>query len=313
MGKKPSTIAAFEVGPSRLKFVEMPRNERRVLSAGVFSLAPGRWRDRAHLAAQIRSALDTTALGKVERLVASAPLAHAHLRVVEVPPGADARDHLLWDMSRYLARPPEAYAFDFQPENTVTAAGEARRYTVAAFRRDEAIALRDTLEHAAGVPLAALDVDAAAVINAFSSAYPEFLNDRAVILNANIEGTAVLRARHGGFHGASLRRDAGDSLRPSAETQERAEGLLRLARGIAESLRAGEDAWSRPEHIFLCGDLSTDEDFQELLRSLLPEGFNLLNPFRNLPGPDPADCPDPYPGAPLTAATGLALRLAGEG
>src|SRR5690606_22164110 len=46
MGKTPATIAAFDVGPAYLKFVEMPLDERRVIAAGIFPFAPGRWLDR---------------------------------------------------------------------------------------------------------------------------------------------------------------------------------------------------------------------------------------------------------------------------
>jgi hypothetical protein len=113
-------------------------------------------------------------------------------------------------------------------------------------------------------------------------------------------------------------RDTGDSLRPGADAQERAEGLLRCVRGIAAALRNAEEGWEAPDHVLLCGELAVNADFRELLRTHLPTGstgstgFALLNPFRNLPGPNPDEHPGVYPGAPLAAATGLALRLAEE-
>jgi Tfp pilus assembly PilM family ATPase len=330
MGKKPLkpfTIAAFDIGPSSLKFVEMLRDERRVLTAGVFPLAPGRWRDHGHLSAQIRSAIDTTAEGQITRLIASVPLGNAHLRVVSVPDGdpAGVRDDVVWDMAHYLARPLELYALDVAPlpapsSGSPTAAAPAldddvtrvTRVLVGAFRRDEALALRDTLESATGLSLAALDVDGAAIINAFSFNYPEHAANRAVLIQANENATAVIRTRGGGFEGAFVLRDTGDSLRPGADAQERAEGLLRCVRGIAAALRNAEEGWEDPDHVLLCGELAVNADFRELLRTHLPTGFALLNPFRNLPGPNPDDHPAVYPGAPLAAATGLALRLAEE-
>jgi Tfp pilus assembly PilM family ATPase len=232
---------------------------------------------------------------------------------------AGAGEHIAWDMSRYLARPLDLYALDFQPvpppippEGGTPETVPGHRFVVAAFRRDEAVALRDTLEAATGLTLAALDVDAAAVVNAFAVGYPELLSDRTIVVQANLSTTALIRTRLGGFFGSTLRRDAGEALRPAAEAQERAEGLLRCVRGIAESLRTLEGEWEAPYHIFLCGDLSLDRDFKELLRTHLPLPFNLLNPFRNLPGPDPSEHPDVYPGAPFAVAAGLALRLAGE-
>jgi Tfp pilus assembly PilM family ATPase len=324
MAKKPGTVAAFEWGPSSLKFVEMPRGERRVLSAGIFPLEPGRWRDRGHLAAQVRSALDVASRGKVEQVIASVPIGHAHLRVIETPAddaGGTARDHLAWDMSRYLARPLDLYALDFQPLADAAAekggrnAPQARRFAAAAFRRDEAAALRDIVETATGLPLTALDVDAAAVVNAFAAAHPEQLPDRTLIVQANLHAAALIRTRHGEFQGAMLRRDAGEALMasdPVAETQERAEGLQRCARGIAANLTAGEEAWGKPDRVVLCGELSADADFRELLRFHLPVPFTLIDPFATFPGPDAMDYPGAYPGAPLTAAVGLALRLAEE-
>lgn len=310
MGKKPSTVAAFEIRPSCLKFVEMARNERRILSAGMFPLAPGRGHDREHLAAQVRSALDTAALGNVTRLIACVPLGEAVLRVIDVPDGLDARDHVVWELSQYLGRGLEDYAVDFQPENPVT--DGADRYVAAAFPLAPTVGLRDTLEQATGLPLNTLDLDAAAVVNAFASAYPEFLPERVVLLHANTESTTVVRTHQGTFQGAVVRRDAGAALRSEAEAQERAEGLLRCARGIAECIADATDGWNVPDRVLLCGDLAVDADFKELLRARLPGGFSLLNPYRNMPGPDPADSPGAYPGALFAAATGIALRMAEE-
>lgn len=328
MGKKPFTIAAFDIGPSSLKFVEMLRDERRVLTAGVFPLAPGRWRDHGHLAAQIRSAIDTTAEGRIMRVIASVPLGNAHLRVVAVPDGdpAGIRDDVVWDMAHYLARPLDLYALDVVPvpapapsgahaASSADAGDESdARVIVAAFRRDEAVALRDTLELATGLSLTALDVDAAALVNAFAFNYPEHATNgaRSVLIQANENATAVVRTRDGGFEGAVVLRDTGDALRPGADAQERAEGLLRCVRGIAAALRNAEEGWEEPDHVLLCGELAVNADFRELLRAHLPIGFALLNPFRNLPGPNPDEHPAAYPGAPLAAATGLALRLAEE-
>lgn len=331
MAKKPLTVAAFEIGPSCLKFVEMPRNERRVLAVGIFPLEAGRWSETGYLAAQIRTALDTVSRGIVSRLVVSVPLGRAHLRVIDVPEEADPRDYVRWELSRYLARPLGAYAVDFQIEEPVplvdadgtpvenpdaSDANLARRHLAVAFAREEAVALRDSVERATALPLSALDVDAAAVVNAFALAYPEHLADRTIVIHANTEVISLIRTRQGTFQGAQLRRDAGNALRAGAETQERAEGLLRAVRGIVEALVIAEGdrhgGWNRPDRIFLCGDLAVDADFKELLRGSLPEGFSLLNPYRNMPGPDPADFPDAYPGARLCAATGLALRAVEE-
>lgn len=311
MGKKPSTIAAFEYGPTGLRFAEISRHERRILSAGSFPFEPGRWRDPEHVAAQVRSVLDTTARGKVDGLIASVPLGNAHLRIVETPPETpDAREYIAWDMARYLARPLDLYALDAHP---LPGDAGGRRFLASAFRRDEAVRLRDTLETATGVPLTVLDVDAAAIVNAFAASHPEFLSEDAILIQAGQGVSTLLRTRNGNLEDVLVHRILGEEARrPAAEPQERAENLLHCARGIAETLRAGGGKWDVPDRVFLCGELSASADFRELLRVRLPVPFRLLNPFRNIPGPDPVEFPGAYPGAPLSAAVGLALRMTEE-
>jgi|GEM_PF-1883655 len=314
MGKKPLTVVAFELGPDSLKFVEMARAERRVVAAGVFPLAPGRAHDREHLAAQLRSAIDVAGRGLPRHLIASVPVGEAALRVLEAPAGlsdAEMRDHAAWDMSVYLGHPVTEFVLDVQPGPRRDGTG-TRSLIAAALPSTDALFLKETLETATGLPLAALDVDAAALVNAFAANYPELASGRTLLVLANTAATTLIRTQGGAFHGALVRRDAGEALRAGAETQERAEGLLRLTRGLVESLHAGFDGWDAPEHILLAGDLSTDADFRELLKAHLPQGVAVLNPFRNIPGPDPLDQPEAYPGAPLAATVGLALRLAEE-
>lgn len=311
MGKKPLTVVAFEIGTDRLKLVEMTRADGRVIAAGVFPLAPGRARDRDHLTAQVRSALDVTVRGLPRALIASVPLGEAFLRVIDVPDGAseaEAREHAAWDMGVYLGRPADEFALDVVP-GPVDSEGSGSAVTAAAFPRAEAVALRAILESVSGLALVALDVDAAALVNLCATGYPEFAAERVLIVQANVEATALLRVHAGVFHGAAVRRDAGDALREGVEAQERAEGLLRVARGIAASMRAADEGWDAPDHLLLCGDLAVDADFRELLRTHLPRTATVFNPFRNIPGPDPLECPEAYPGAPLAAAIGLAARL----
>lgn len=317
MAKLPATLAAFDIGPSGLKFVEMTRDAGQIVSAGRFELAPGRWNDREHLAAQVRSAIDTTARGRVTRVIAAVPLGHAHLRVIATPAEGgedDARDHVAWDMAHYLARPLDVYAVDAQPLDVTR--GEEVLYAAAAFRRVVALAIRDAVEEGSRLPLAALDVDAAALVNALALNYPEAGDASVLLIQAGREGTGLIRARHGRLEGVVYLRDDGalPGFGGADEAQEHAEGLLRRARAIAQYLRqAGEPA---PGRVLMAGDLAPDPDFRELVNShlvgIVEAPPALFNPFRNLSGPPPEEFPDVYPGAPLAAAVGLALRLAGE-
>lgn len=308
MGKKPATLAAFDVGAAYLKFVEMPLDERRVITAGVFPLAPGRWLDRDHLAAQVRSALDTTARGRVARLIASVPLGHAHLRATAAPGGdaATARGHGVWDMGQYLARPLDDYLTDAWPQ---PAPGPV---VTAAFRRGPAETFRAAVEAGADRPLDALDVDVAGIVNAYAANYPERAGLPAVLVQANVAGTAVVRVRGGLLEDVVFLRNDDVPPVPGTDSQELAESLLGVAKGLGARLRDSGDDRGEPDPVFLCGDFAANADFRELLHAHLGVPYGLLNPFRNIPGPDPDEFPDVYPGAPLTAATGLALRLAEE-
>ncbi len=311
MARKPATLAALEVAPTFLRLVEMPRDERRILSAAAIPLEPSRWHDREHLEARTRSLLADFAKGRIERLIASVPAAHAHFRIVEAP--ADAQDYLAWETALYLGRPAGQYVLGFAPIDAVDAeAAVARRHAVSAFRRERAVAIRDALQAAAGVPLAALDVDAAALANVFSSVASMPAPSRIVLIQAERHAATALRLRDGRLEGIVLERDGGESLHPDADDQERAEGLLRRARGLRAALaRAGEE-WERPEAALLCGEFAADADFQELLRAQLAAPLRPLNPYAGMPGPDPDEFAEAWPGGPYAAAVGLALRLAEE-
>jgi hypothetical protein len=227
-------------------------------------------------------------------------------------------------MARYLARPREEYAFAFAPtartapsasstqgpnqSNTSPESG-ARRHVAAAFGRAQATAVRDALTSAAKIPLAALDVDIAAIANALATAHPDSRAGGAVVLQAERHATTALRLQGGAPAGfAIMRETAGEG----ADAQERAEALLKRAHAIRDGLRPAAPAWQTQERANLSGELAATEDFRELLRAQTGIAFRLLNPFANLPGPDPADFPGAWPGAPYAAAVGLALRLVEE-
>lgn len=303
-------MGALEWNPSNLRFVEMRPGENQVVSTGTLPLDPERWRDREHLAAQARTLLND-ATGRVGRLIASVPLCHGFLRVIELPadtgevPGA-----VRWDMSQYLARPAELYALDWQPSKL--AAGEGRRsWLAAAYRLTEVETLRTALGEACDIPLDVLEFDATAVLNAFAVNYPEFRGNDSVLIQADARATICIRTRNGEFTGSSIRRFSG-GVPAGNDPQERAEYLLQRARGIVDDLWNAVRVNGDPDRVLLCGDLSPDADFRELLKSRLPVPCALLNPYRNLAGPDPAEYPFAHPGAPFAATVGMALRIAEE-
>ncbi len=318
MGKKALTVLALELGMDHLRFVEMTSGERRVIATGVFPLASGGGRDPEHLAARIRSAVAATR-GELRAVIASVPLGDAWLRVLDMPDEVDTesgiRDHVEWDMSRYLGRSRDDVARDLLLDVLGGTEGPSgsRCVIAAAFPRAEALALRATVEKASGLSLKALDVDVGAVVNVFVANYPELSAERTLVIQAHGPATTLIRVRDGAFQGAVVRRDVeppagaggdGDAIRHAADHLQR-------VRGVVDSLHAmSEEEEDAPSRVFLCGELARDAGFRELLRAHLPVPFGLLNPFRTITGPDPMEHPEAYPGASLAVPVGLAWRLA---
>lgn len=273
-------------------------------------LAPGHWRDPEHLEAQMRTLL-ASARGRVARLTASVPLCHGFLRLIDLPADTeDVGDALRWDMSRYLARPVDLYALDWQASRRQAPEG-SQTWLTAAFRRTELGTLRSAAAAVSPAPLEAVDLDATALINAFTANYPEFKDDDTCLIKADHHATTCVRTQGGDFAGAAVRRHhvnapAGD------DPQERAESLLQRAQSVVEDLNACARGEGNPDRILLCGDLTSDPDFRDLVKVRSPVPCTLLNPYRNLAAPDPTEFSHAHPGAPFAVVVGMALRLTEE-
>jgi Tfp pilus assembly PilM family ATPase len=314
--RKTSGILALEFAPASLRYVELIPDldpENQIVTAGVLALKPGQ--DAAALADLIRSALELTESMQPGMrggtLVASVPYRHAFVRRLDLPEDdEDTADSVRWEMSQYLARPVDAYALDGQRDRVDGSTG-----TIAvAYRLTEIQTLRRAVEEAGAPAPAFLDLDALAVLHAFAVNYPECLPERTVILKVDDSATTLIRTRGGAYAGGSV---VHESETPAAAgPHERAERLLVRARSVVKSLEAllgaagGE--WAEAERVFLCGDLSGNSDFRELLKTAMRAPFALLNPFRKVPGPNPDTHSATYPGAPFAAVVGLALRAASE-
>jgi Tfp pilus assembly PilM family ATPase len=314
---KSSSVLALDFGPSTLRFIEMlpegnPKNQ--VLSAGVVTLEAGA--DISTHAERIRGVLARTVAFRAGAqggtLVASLPLCHAFLRLIEVPDESDdVPATLRWDMSQYLARPLDWYALDFLPQDAARESAGSQRYLAAAYRLSEVETLRAALAEAGAPAPAAVDIDALAIVDIFAVNYPECLGERTVIIKADAEATLIFRTRNGEYLGGAVQRENPAVPFHAMEAHERAEHLMHRARMITLALGGAAGAppgWAEPERIFLCGDLAGDADFRELLKTGMKAPFALLNPFRKVSGPDPETYQVAYPGAPFAAAVGLALR-----
>ena len=328
MSKRPETVVALEIRPSEARMAELARNGRRVLATSRLPLAPGRWLDPDHLSATVRTLLDATSGGKSARLAVSLPSGVAHLRRVLAPAGPAAREHLAWDLETWLGEPLDAYVWDHASLTSGTTRKAARAgsdgdaeagtpHLVACAPRETARLVRDAVARAAGRPPALLEVDAAVLPRLLPVNYPEHPG-AALLVHAHADATTVVDVRAGVPVALRVLRDAAEAFAPGSGPQERAEGLLRLARvlGRIAADTAAEAAGSTADGseaapVLVGGTLAVDADFRELLRAHVPTAA-LLNPFRHLAGPDPATHPEAYPGAPLAAAVALALRADAE-
>ena len=309
MPKRPETVVGLEIRPLEVRLAELARAGRRVLATARLPLAPGRWLDAEHLSATLRALIDGTLQGRPVRLAASLPLGVANLRRVLAPAGPEAREHLAWDLETWLGEPLDGFAWDHAPLPAAVSGGTA--HLVASAPRDVVRTVRDAVERATGQRLALLDVDAAALPRLLPLNYPENPSGKALLVHAHADVTAVMETRAGEPVTVRVLREAEAASDPDSGPQERAEGLLRLARALGRMAADFMETEAARPAVLVGGALAVDPDFRELLRAHVPAA-TLLNPFRHLAGPDPAAHPEAYPGAPLAAVVALALRADAE-
>jgi hypothetical protein len=100
----------------------------------------------------------------------------------------------------------------------------------------------------------------------------------------------------------------------SLDGQAKTARLLDLVQAVGRSCNAAREAWGEVEHAVLCGDLSLDGEFRELLSANLPVPLTPLNAFKEVAfALSPEQTERLMPSAPQCAgALGLALRRGGD-
>ncbi len=305
MAKKTRSIVAVELSPASLKLVEMFPADNRVAAVAIEPLEIGRWGDDSYLEEQIRGAINRHMRAETADLVTSVAGSHALLRRVEIPLGEDnVLDAVQWDMEQYLARPLDEYLMDY----TILDSGDSEKGTVclvAAYRRSEAERIQRLLE-SGGFPLAILDVDILAALNAFEANYPDLQAAHSFLIKADASSVLCIRAQNG----ILLEYDV-LSYAP-AETED--DSLPELVDQIRTLFEAVNSAWGI-DNVVLCGDLVVREAFREALAAALPRFLTCLDAFKEIsfvPGMESNAAFMPL-AAQCAGALGLALRRAGDG
>ncbi len=301
----------MDLSRAYLKLVEFLPLENQIAMVAVKPLEISQWNNDAYLSEQVSAALEKHVSGDQVELVAAVPAEHAVVRLVEIPASEDnVLDALQWDMEQYLAAPLDEFLMDYQAVGP-NASETGRVYLVAAYRRKEVDRLRAIFE-STGFPLSVLDVDAFAALNAFEINYPDMHAGRTLVVKADAHNVQCLRVAGGHFLSLDSRPVDVGLLDLSGEAKT--DGILSVVQGIRASLDAAMDALGEVDNVVVCGDLSLDPEFRELLESNCPMPLIPLDAFKEVAfALSPEKSAVFAPSAPQCAgALGLALRRGGD-
>jgi Tfp pilus assembly PilM family ATPase len=301
----------MDLSRAYLKLVEFLPLENQIAMVAVKPLEISQWNNDRYLSEQIRAALEKHISGDQVELVAAVPAEHAVVRLVEIPVGEEnILDALQWDMEQYLAAPLDEFLMDYQAVGP-NANESGRVYLVAAYRRSEVDRIKAIFE-STGFPLAVLDVDVFAALNAFEVNYPEMVSGRTLVVKADAHCVQCMQVSGGHFQSMETRPVDVGILDLSGEAKT--DGILGIIQGIRTSLDAAMDALGEVDNVIVCGDLSLDPEFRELLESNCPIPLIPLDAFKEVAfALSPEKSAVFAPSAPQCAgALGLALRRGGD-
>src|SRR5690606_17584759 len=236
---------------------------------------------------------------------------NALIRQIEIPDSEDnIIDAIHWEMEQYLFHPLEEYVLDFQalgPNREET----AKAYLVAAFRRSEVVRFQGIMERS-GCKLAVMDLDIFAAQNVFEINYPEKLPLKTFLIKADSHVVKCIRFRNGQF--LSFETVPVNDAFITSGGEYKSDLVLGLVNQVRASLERAQDAWEGVDQIVLCGDLSLDDEFREMLEANLPAEITHLNAFKEITfALSPEKSAVFMPSAPQCAgAVGLALRRRGD-
>ena len=293
------SVIGIDLGPNVVKMVEYSPQKKEVLTIAKLFIKPSEWESADALYHKVLQWVEEKKQSAHAVLAVGLPGEKGVIRSFEMPEGkAEFPEHIAWELEQYLAEPVSEFVFDthWQTEFQVLAT---------AFRKELVQSYQMGLQ-SKSLPLAVLDVDAFAVVNAFEINYPEETRGPVLLLKADAHGLSCLNLS------ASLWKHMECiPLSQDYVELEEAEEKKEMLKGALDRLTAVFAGKSdRPEKGFYCGDLAADPVFVESLREALVIHWEPLNAFRKVTFPhDPEHQQKVQETAPqCAAALGLALR-----
>lgn len=310
MKKSANTIVALDISPASLKLAEYLPLENQIATVFEQAIDPNQWGNDAYLREAVSQCIRQRVQSAKFEIVSSVAGDHSLVRQVEIPNSEDnIQDAIEWEMEQYLVHPLPEYLMDWQalgPNREET----ARLFLVAAYRRQEAMRIKQIIEET-GHSLTVLDVDFFAAQNVFEVNYPERLPLKTLLIKADAHSLKCLRVQNGGFVGCDIRNvDESLSDLGGTDRMDRIRGLTREVHAIADRIQSD---WGL-EGCIVCGDLAVDNDFRGELEAGLPIEVEALDTFRNIGLQTTAQAAaDLHAAAPRYAGVvGLALRRGGD-
>ncbi len=315
MANKPKSIIGIDLGHSVFKLAEYNHTKKRVGWVTKKLVESSVWQDETLIAGNLKEILDNPDLHinkKSTGLVLAVYGSQAAFREVQIP--ADEKnllDAVSWEMEQYLASPVDDYALDYH-EMAATEPAGIRRFLVAAYRKSEIERLK-RIASILELSLQVVDVDIFAVLNSFALNYPEAQAGTTLIIKGDLHSVSCFLTSQGqllGFESLEVPKEV-----IYGEDEERSQVITTLVASLTELAGSmGPEGTAAFDKVFVCGDLSLDNEFNKSLEVGLSTQITALNSFKqvNFPaGNDYAQIKNEH--APQFAtAIGLTMRYKGD-
>lgn len=288
-----------EVGDASLKVAVFDAEERRVLKTAILETETSPLDDVFAFESVLEGWMEFSKIEAVEAVSVTVPAFRSIVRQVFVPPEASKNldEYLHWYVSLITNAEAGSYIVDYQ----VLGGSDSLGLTVMliAVRQQWVDNMRKGFRNKALTPKS-LDVDVLSVMNLMD--FAENMTELECVVKADYAGVTLLWITKDNLQ--ALR--CVSTLALVNKTKEEAYQIL--VDGIAEQIKIAQDenASIVTKQLNLCGEMSGDPMFMELLRQKLPEcQLSLLDSFSNIRLPVEAE--DAAAVLSCTGAIGAAL------
>jgi Tfp pilus assembly PilM family ATPase len=276
---KPHTTLGIEIGETSLKLALFDTKLNKVIRLGVVDVASHPLREVDLLEkvilqwAEYAPGLDASAI------TLSLPARLCVVRQVEIPTGIpNVKEYVEWEFSSATNSPSSEYYLDYQVAETSKKQNAVA--TVGAIRRIWLDSLRKGFQRKDLIP-GVVEVDAFSLLNLVEAGIPEAKTKVSCVVKVDRSGVIVLWGQAGALR--TIRWVSVGSL----STMSRIDAFQSLAKDLTDELHQGfslvgvEDA--KGQIVYLCGDLSVEDDFVKALRDSSPDFlYHLLDSFSKI-------------------------------